>query len=95
MQRLTDFLQLLPAGHRYAFEFRNETWNSAEVFELLRRKNAAVCIYHIAGYESPLTITADFSYVRLHGPEGKYQGSYSDEELGGVGATNSGLVVGT
>ena len=82
VQRLGDFLQLLPAGHRYAFELRNETWHSPEVFELLRRKNAAVCIYHLAGYESPLTITADFSYVRLHGPGGKYQGSYSDEELG-------------
>ena len=27
-------------------------------------------------------ITADIAYVRLHGPGGKYQGSYSDEALG-------------
>ena len=26
-------------------------------------------------------MTADFAYVRLHGPGGKYQGSYSDEAL--------------
>ena len=27
-------------------------------------------------------MTADFTYVRLHGPGGKYQGSYSDADLG-------------
>jgi len=33
-------------------------------------------------YHSPLNITADFAYLRLHGPEiGKYQGSYSEERL--------------
>jgi len=82
VQRLSEFLQLLPASHRYAFEFRNETWNSAEVLELLRRHRVAVCIHHIAGYESPLSITTDFGYIRLHGPGGNYQGCYSDEELG-------------
>ena len=36
----------------------------------------------LAGYHTPLEITADFSYIRLHGPAaGKYQGSYSDDRL--------------
>ncbi|MGC2743780.1 MAG: DUF72 domain-containing protein, partial [Candidatus Angelobacter sp.] len=31
---------------------------------------------------SPFNITADFAYVRLHGPgAGKYQGSYSHAQL--------------
>jgi len=30
---------------------------------------------------SPLQVTADFVYIRLHGPEGKYQGCYSTEQL--------------
>jgi uncharacterized protein YecE (DUF72 family) len=31
---------------------------------------------------TPLEITADWTYVRLHGPTGnKYQGSYSEEQL--------------
>ena len=37
--------------------------------------------WHISGYQSPLTITADFTYIRLHGPRGKYQGCYSHQEL--------------
>lgn len=81
LERLEAFLQVLPRHHRYAFEFRNQTWNIKPVYELLRRFNAAYCIFHLAGFESPHEITADFAYVRCHGPGGKYQGSYSDADL--------------
>lgn len=81
-ERLESFLQALPRYHRYAFEFRNETWNVPEVYEVLHRYNAAYCIYELAGYHSPIQITADFSYVRLHGPgANKYQGDYSEATL--------------
>ncbi|MCU1339889.1 MAG: hypothetical protein JWO19_5470 [Bryobacterales bacterium] len=79
--RLQGFLDALPRRHRYAFEFRNPTWNSPEVFRLLCQRNAAYCPFHLAGYQSPIEITADFTYVRLHGPGGKYQGSYDDDAL--------------
>jgi uncharacterized protein YecE (DUF72 family) len=79
--RLKTFLQLLPKHHRYAFEFRNATWHVSSIYALLREHNAAYCAFHLAGEHSPVKITADFAYVRLHGPGGKYQGSYSDEEL--------------
>jgi uncharacterized protein YecE (DUF72 family) len=53
-----------------------------QVNRLLERYNAAFCIYELAGYHSPFDITADFAYVRLHGPgAGKYQGSYSRAQL--------------
>jgi uncharacterized protein YecE (DUF72 family) len=81
VERLADLLALLPPSRRYAFEFRNETWHAAEVHDLLRRFNAASCFFELAGYSSPHELTADFTYVRLHGPGGKYQGSYSAEQL--------------
>ncbi len=81
--RLTQFLRALPRRRRYAFEFRNESWNTIEVDRLLQRHNAAVCAFHLAGYESPVKVTADFAYIRLHGPGGKYQGSYTDRALEG------------
>lgn len=80
-ERLESFLDALPRWHRYAFEFRNETWNTPEVLDLLRSRNAAYCPFHLAGYQSPIEITADITYIRLHGPGGKYQGTYSDEVL--------------
>lgn len=79
--RLAEFLALLPPYHCYAFEFRNPTWDTPQVYALLHEYNAGYCIFDLAGYLSPLQITAGFAYIRLHGPGGKYQGSYSDETL--------------
>jgi uncharacterized protein YecE (DUF72 family) len=80
--RLDEFLHALPQGHRYAFELRHPSWHTAEVEALLGRYNAAFCIFEIAGFHSEFPVTADFTYVRLHGPGGAYQGSYSGETLG-------------
>jgi|SRR5579884_3587670 len=80
--RLESFLRALPRRRQYAFEFRNETWNIAETYATLRRFNAAYCMFHLAGFQSPMEITANFTYIRLHGPGGKYQGSYDDAALG-------------
>jgi uncharacterized protein YecE (DUF72 family) len=81
VDRLAAFLGLLPRYRRCAFEFRNPTWNTPQTYELLARHNTAYCIFDLNGYLSPLQVTADFSYIRLHGPGGKYQGSYSDAAL--------------
>ncbi len=81
LERLDHFLQALPKEHRYAFEFRDTSWLLKPVYDLLRKHNAAFCIYHLAGFQTPLEITADFVYVRLHGPGGKYQGDYSRLQL--------------
>lgn len=80
-ERLRRFLEALPEGHRYAFEFRNDTWNCDEIRKVLHAHRAAWCIFDLAGYQSPLAVTTDFVYLRLHGPGGKYQGSYTDAAL--------------
>lgn len=81
IQRLEQFLQALPSEHRYAFEFREPSWHCSDVLEVLRRFNAAYCIYELAGFSTENEITADWTYIRLHGPGGKYQGSYTEEML--------------
>ena len=82
LERLEDFLGKLPREHRYAFELRNPTWMTDAVYELFQKYNAAFCIYELAGYQSPIELTADWTYVRLHGPtQFKYQGSYTDSQL--------------
>ena len=80
-ERLADFLKVLPRGHRYVFEFREHSWFTSEIYELLRQHNAALCFYYMTGYRSPLEITADFVYVRLHGTESTYGGSYPNSML--------------
>jgi uncharacterized protein YecE (DUF72 family) len=82
VERLEEFLSKLPRGIRYAFELRNTSWMTDPVYEVLRKYNAAFCIYELAGYQAPMEITAKWTYVRLHGPtDRKYQGSYSDAQL--------------
>jgi uncharacterized protein YecE (DUF72 family) len=81
VDRLASFLKALPRTHRYSFELRDSSWHNQDVYTLLRGHNAAFCIYELAGFQSPGEITADFAYVRLHGPLGPYQGSYSKDHL--------------
>ncbi len=73
--RLGDLLVLLPPGLRCAFEFRHDSWFSDEVYELLRTRNAALCIADTEKGTTPLVSTADFGYFRLR-DEG-----YSEKDL--------------
>ena len=81
VERLSAFLEALPSSHRYTFEFRDPSWHDPAVYRALRRHNSAFCMYELDGFESPHELTADFAYVRLHGPGRKYQGDYSSKQL--------------
>ncbi len=78
---LEAFLKGLPKKHRYTLEFRNKEWWNDEAYDLMKKHNAAFCIYELGDVQTPNIVTADFIYVRLHGPHGKYKGSYSTEAL--------------
>jgi len=82
-ERFYDFLEILPTNYRYAFEFRDTSWMDPAAYEALNMVGAAFCIYDLAGYASPKEITADFIYVRLHGPADAYKGSYHVSTLSG------------
>ncbi len=79
--RLAAFLEMLPVGHRYAFEFRDPSWHTEEVYALLRAHGAAFVPFDLAGLTGPRVVTADFAYVRLHGHERRYRGAYGEERL--------------
>lgn len=63
--KLGDFLALLPAGVRVAFEFRHASWHDDAVYEQLRARNAALCIADSESLATPVVATADFGYFRL------------------------------
>lgn len=81
--RLERLIEALPGKHRYAFEFRDASWHDKEILALLAKRQAAFCIFDLAGERSPIEVTADFVYLRLHGPGGPYQGSYDGRALFG------------
>lgn len=63
--RLGGLLELLPAGLRCAFEFRNESWLDSEVYVRLRAANAALCVADTENATTPIETTADWGYLRL------------------------------
>ncbi len=80
---LADFLAQLPhgGGWRFAIEFRHGSWEAESVYATLRHHGVAWVWHDYARRESPEIVTADFVYLRLHGPDGHYGGSYDDETL--------------
>jgi uncharacterized protein YecE (DUF72 family) len=74
--RLTAFLGLLPQGHAAAFEFRNATWFSDDVYRGLQAAGAALCLSEREdNAPPPLVETAAWGYVRLR------LESYADDDL--------------
>ena len=68
-ERLSAFLETLPAEIPVAFEFRHATWFDDEVYDLLRAKNVALCLADTdEELEVPLVATADWGYLRLRRP---------------------------
>ncbi len=67
---------------RHAIEIRNESFCSEAFIRLLRKYGAALVVSDaVADWPYVEDVTAGFVYLRLHGPETLYGGSYSDEAL--------------
>jgi uncharacterized protein YecE (DUF72 family) len=76
MTSLREFLALLPSACRVALEFRHPSWFDDEVFGLLRRHSAALCLADAEdNLEVPFVATTDWGYLRLR------QAGYGAKEL--------------
>lgn len=62
---LDQFLGMLPRSLRPAFEFRHESWFQDEVYDVLRRHRAALCIAETEDFVTPEVHTAPFAYYRF------------------------------
>jgi uncharacterized protein YecE (DUF72 family) len=62
---LRRFVEVLPDGVRAAFEFRHTSWHDAEVFDVLRARNLALCVADSEKMSTPVEMTADYAYFRL------------------------------
>jgi uncharacterized protein YecE (DUF72 family) len=76
LERLSEFLDVLPQGPQFAMEFRDPTWSTDRVYDLLREHNVAFCIHDWREMGWPMEITADFTYIRFHGAGQCYGGKY-------------------
>ncbi len=78
--RLAAFAGDLPGGWRHTFEFRHPSWFNAEVYDILERAGAGLCIPDHPDIPAERVLTAGWTYIRFH--YGKDDGSYTRRQLG-------------
>jgi uncharacterized protein YecE (DUF72 family) len=69
LPRLDAFLGILPTTYRYALEFRDASWHERETYDLLARYGVAYCIMIGPKLKREAIATAEFIYLRFHGPD--------------------------
>jgi uncharacterized protein YecE (DUF72 family) len=68
---------------QWAVELREPSWLHDDVFETLRRHDAALCVHDLLA-DHPWERTATWTYVRFHGPDAlrhPYHGRYTGRRL--------------
>jgi uncharacterized protein YecE (DUF72 family) len=82
-ERLDEFLEAAPRRYRWAVELRDPSWLHDDVYDVLRRHGAALCIHDLLA-DHPWVLTTDWTYVRFHGPDAlaePYHGRYTGRKL--------------
>ncbi len=82
VERLEHFLQVLPRSVRHVVEFRDPSWYTGGVYEMLERFRVSLCLHDMRGSATGRHRVGPFVYVRFHGAgEAKYGGGYSEGRL--------------
>lgn len=83
VERLEAFLEAWPRDLRLAVELRDPSWVHDDVFVALARHGVALCLHDLLA-DHPLVLTADWTYLRFHGPDAvqhPYHGRYGARRL--------------
>jgi uncharacterized protein YecE (DUF72 family) len=82
-ERLDEFLSAAPRTTRWAVELRDPSWLHDDTFRVLEKHHAALCLHDLLPHH-PWVRTADWTYLRFHGPDPlgqKYWGAYTGRRL--------------
>lgn len=67
---------------KISIEFRHAEWYDEQVYEVLETHSCSLVIHDKGGYGSGYRDTGtDWVYLRFHGPNGSYRGSYDEAFL--------------
>ncbi len=82
VDRLREFIGFLPLDLCHVFEFRDPSWFTPEVQDLLTETGMNFCIHDMAGSACPTWVTGAAAYIRFHGSsDTKYTGRYERVHL--------------
>jgi uncharacterized protein YecE (DUF72 family) len=86
-EKLKNFLKIIPRSYQIALEVRHESWFNEEIYKILKKHNTALVFADSEEWPQLrqkrwcLPITADFIYIRLHGPGNLYDSQYTPTQL--------------
>lgn len=82
MEGLLECLSNDAPGWKIAVEFRHISWYDRAVYRVLQSYGATVVEHDLPLSATPsVRMADDFAYLRFHGPDGGYRGSYDDTVL--------------
>ncbi|MDT3402121.1 DUF72 domain-containing protein [Mucilaginibacter terrae] len=65
-----------------AIEFRNRSWYDESVYDLLDEQCVSMVLHDLPASAAPMRLgESNCIYLRFHGPQGGYRGSYADDFL--------------
>jgi uncharacterized protein YecE (DUF72 family) len=87
LHQLTQLLHHIRLGDweeqwKIALEFRHPSWCQENTYDLMRKFRISLVLHDKPGSASPMIEQEqEFVYLRFHGPDGDYKGSYTDDFL--------------
>lgn len=80
VSKLIEDIKTVPGADKWrlALEFRDPSWYNDRTYQLLEQNNATVVFHDMPKSTTPfVNIESSFIFLRFHGPEAGYRGSYS------------------
>jgi len=82
LEAILDTLKSQAKGWHVAVECRDNSWYNSGVYRMLNHYGAALVEHDIPKSATPkILLTNNFTYLRFHGPETNYRGSYDERFL--------------
>ena len=79
---LLECMTEIAEGWKIAVEFRHPSWYDSAVYRLLQHYGTGIVEHDLPKSPTPkIQIADNFLYLRFHGPEPAYRGSYDDDIL--------------
>lgn len=85
-EHLKEFCEVLSSQEiikngKFSIELRDRRWVNEEVFSILRIYNISLCFSDYPRVKIDSPSTADFVYMRRHGPTSLYSSRYNETEI--------------
>lgn len=80
IEKFCEFLKKEYPKVKNSFEFRESSWFSKEIYDILKKYNFSLVIAHSENWPLREVVTANYIYIRFHGSS-LYASNYSDKEI--------------